>query len=169
MYQSGKTYGPEQGFSCCFRQWKANSHCAQLHGYALSFKLIFESDQLDENGWIIDFGGLKTFKKWLESKFDHKTIVAADDPELEYFKDGEEKGVLDLVVLPAVGCEKFAEYVYNHAAMWLLDNGYGDRVTLVSVTVAEHGANHATFINPNLDITKRVKSVSGGQSWGIYS
>lgn len=155
MYQSGKYYGHEQGFSCAFRQWRADSHCNRVHGYPLSFKLIFESDKLDKNGWIIDFGGLSDIKKWLASKFDHKMVVAEDDPHLDYFKDGEEKGVLDLVVLPAVGCERFAEYVYNHVAMWLLNNARED-IQLVSVTVAEHGANHATYINPTLDITKRA-------------
>ncbi|SVB70610.1 uncharacterized protein METZ01_LOCUS223464, partial [marine metagenome] len=27
MYQSTKTYGNEVGLSCCFRQWRADSHC----------------------------------------------------------------------------------------------------------------------------------------------
>lgn len=154
MYQSGKTYGHEVGFSCAFRQWRAKSHCNKIHGYALAFKFIFESDKLDENGWVVDFGALKSLKTWLESKFDHKTVVAEDDPQLEYFKDGEERGIFDLVILPAVGCERYAEYVYNNAATWLLNNNYAN-VRLVSVVVAEHGANHATFINPTLDISKK--------------
>lgn len=156
MYQSGKTYGAESGFSCAFRQPKAKSHCSKIHGYPLSFRFVFESDHLDENGWVIDFGALKPIKLWLECQFDHKTVIAQDDPHLDYFEQGHFLKVLDLVVLPAVGCEKFAEYVFNFADGWLKDFGHKPRVKLVSVTVAEHGANHATYINPTLDITKRA-------------
>jgi 6-pyruvoyltetrahydropterin/6-carboxytetrahydropterin synthase len=155
VYQATKIYGHELGLSCAFRQWRAKSHCRHLHGYPLAFKLVFESDALDDNGWVLDFGGLKTFKQWLESKFDHKTIVAEDDPNLEFFQEGHDIGVFDLVVLSAVGCEKVAKHVYDNAAMWLLENKYAS-VRLAAVTVSEHGGNSATYINPTLDITKRA-------------
>jgi 6-pyruvoyltetrahydropterin/6-carboxytetrahydropterin synthase len=156
MYQSGKRYDHNSGFSCAFRQWKAHSHCAQLHGYPLAFDFIFESNNLDDTGWVVDFGSMKSLKGMLEDTFDHKTIIAEDDPHLDYFRQGHHLGVLDLVVLPAAGCEKFAEYVFGATETWLKDNGYTPRVTLVSVKVAEHGANHATYINPKLDITRRA-------------
>lgn len=156
MYQSGKRYGHEAGFSCAFRQWRAHSHCNLVHGYALAFDFVFESDLLDGTNWIVDFGSMKSLKTHLENTFDHKTIVADDDPHLDYFKQGHKLKVLDLVVLPAAGCEKFAEYVFQLAEIWLKDNGYAPRVKVVSVKVAEHGANHATYINPELDITKRA-------------
>ena len=36
VWRSTKTYGHEEGLSCCFRQWRAtHSHCRLLHGYAL--------------------------------------------------------------------------------------------------------------------------------------
>jgi 6-pyruvoyltetrahydropterin/6-carboxytetrahydropterin synthase len=156
MYQSGKAYGHDLGFSCAFRQPKAQSHCSKIHGYALSFKFIFETAELDENGWVIDFGSLKPLKAELEKIFDHKTIIAEDDPHIEYFKDGEERQVLDLVILPGVGCENFAKYVFSMAAEWLRNTQHAKRVMLVSATVAEHGANHATYINPELDVTRRA-------------
>lgn len=34
--------------STAFRQWKADSHCNQNHGYALSFEATFESYSLDD-------------------------------------------------------------------------------------------------------------------------
>ena len=44
VWRSTKTYGHEEGLSCCFRQWRAtHSHCRLLHGYALSFRLTFAS------------------------------------------------------------------------------------------------------------------------------
>lgn len=154
MYQSGKSYGHEAGFSCAFRQWRAKSHCQVIHGYALAFKFIFESDQLDENNWIVDFGALKPLKVLLEAHFDHKLVVASDDPHLDYFRQGQQLGVFDLVELPATGCEKFAEYAFTVAQSWL-NSGPHPKIDLVAVTVAEHGANHATYINPKLDISKK--------------
>jgi 6-pyruvoyltetrahydropterin/6-carboxytetrahydropterin synthase len=44
------------GFSTCFRQWKAtDTHCRFLHGYGISFKIWFEGG-LDHRNWVWDFG-----------------------------------------------------------------------------------------------------------------
>jgi len=115
MWQSTKTYGHELGLSCVFRQWKADSHCNQLHGYSLSFRFVFESVELDHRNWVMDFGGLKGLKKSLQHYFDHKTIVAEDDPMREEIEALQEVGIADVVVLPAVGCEMFAQFAANLA------------------------------------------------------
>lgn len=151
-YRSTKTYGHELGFSCAFRQWKADSHCSKLHGYALAFKFIFECWELDARNWCVDFGGLKSLRSILEDTFDHTCVVAEDDPHLDWFKQGDSLGTLRLVVVPAGGCEKFAEMVYEVAEQWLKDAGYSDRVNLVSVEVSEHGANSAIFFPPSLSV-----------------
>lgn len=145
-WQSTKTYGHEVGLSCAFRQWRAHSHCSKMHGYALAFKFVFETEELDSTNWAVDFGGLRSLKGILEDTFDHKTVVAEDDPELAYFQEGHAKGVLDLVVLPAGGCEKFAEFVYEVAEQWLKDAGFAPRCRLASVEVSEHGANSALYM-----------------------
>lgn len=138
--QSTKTYGHEMGFSCAFRQWRAQSHCKMIHGYALGFRFVFAAQQLDNCGWVVDFGGLKGLKVMLEDTFDHKLLVAADDPELLHFK--EMHGVTaDVVIVPATGCEAFATMVFDCAAQWLTDAGFSPRCWLVSVEVSEHGAN----------------------------
>lgn len=144
-FQSTKTYGNHIGISAAFRQWKAHSHCRFIHGYALGFKFIFEADELDESNWVVDFGGLKPLKAMLEDTFDHKVVVAEDDPHLDYFKQGEALGVLELVVVPAGGCEKFAELVYECTEQWLKDAGFAPRCRVVSVEVFEHGANSAIY------------------------
>ena len=142
-YVSTKTYGHQSGFSCAFRQWRAESHCRLIHGYALKFEFVFESDELDVRKWVVDFGSLKSLKGWLEDMFDHTTLVAEDDPHLEWFKEAHAKGLIDLRILPSVGCEKTAEYVFEYAEMWLTDNGYTPRVSLRSVQVWEHEGNSA--------------------------
>jgi len=144
-FQSTKTYGNHIGISAAFRQWKAHSHCRFIHGYALGFKFIFEADELDQQNWVVDFGGLKPLKQMLEDTFDHKVVVSEDDPHLDYFKQGQALGVMEVVVVPAGGCEKFAELVYECTEQWLKDAGFAPRCRLVSVEVFEHGANSAIY------------------------
>lgn len=161
MYYSTKTYGNDRGLSCTFRQWKAtHSHCSLLHGYSIGIKLIFKSDTLDDRNWVMDFGGLKAFKVWSEHMFDHTLIIAEDDPHLEYFEKMDEitggyedMGLVDLRIVPAVGCEGFAKLCYD-AMSGILDNlkkenegryPVGESVKLVSVEVFEHDANSAIY------------------------
>lgn len=143
---STKTYGHEVGLSCCFRQWRAESHCRLLHGYALSIRLEFEATKLDVRNWVVDFGGMKSFKQMLEDNFDHKLIVAEDDPNLDDLLNLQKLGLADVVTMPKAGCEAFAEYIFGAAETWLESNGYGDRVIMRSVEVKEHGANSALFV-----------------------
>jgi 6-pyruvoyltetrahydropterin/6-carboxytetrahydropterin synthase len=145
MYKSTKTYGHEIGLSAAFRQWRAESHCRFLHGYALAVRFEFEADELDMRNWVVDFGSLKSLKGWLENTFDHKTLVAEDDPHLLTFQTMHSCGIIQMVAVPATGCEKFAEIIYGVTEVWLQDNGYAPRVRLASVEVREHGANSAIY------------------------
>lgn len=170
-FYSTKTYGTDRGLSCCFRQWKAtHSHCSTLHGYSLGIKLIFESDTLDDKNWVMDFGGLKLFKNWADSMFDHTLVVAHDDPMLSAFKDlanvvgmgsanpesgvpHERGAICDLRIVEGVGCEMFAKLCYDEMSRILeeLKQGSAGRypvntgVRLVSAEVFEHGANSAIY------------------------
>ena len=84
-FYSTKTYNNDRGLSCAFRQWRAeHNHCKLIHGYSLGFKVILECDSPDERNWVMDFGGLKKFKNWLEEMFDHTLVVAEDDPKEEH-------------------------------------------------------------------------------------
>jgi len=141
VYGSTKSY--QATTSTAFRQWKAQSHCHFIHGYDLEFKATFEAQRLDERHWVVDFGSLKSFKGWLEKMFDHTTLVAEDDPELEWFKQAHDKGILDLRVVPATGCEATARLCFEQMESWLMDNGYAPRVRLVSFEVREHNGNSA--------------------------
>jgi 6-pyruvoyltetrahydropterin/6-carboxytetrahydropterin synthase len=166
-YYSTKTYGNDRGLSCCFRQWRStHSHCSLVHGYSIGIKLIFESETLDEKNWVMDFGGLKAFKDWAEYMFDHTWLVATDDPEFQTImlldKNIEGVGIADIRVVPAVGCEKFAELVYNEMNTILQcfkDGKYyeingtkyksrypiGKGVKLKSAEVFEHAGNSAIY------------------------
>lgn len=159
-FYSTKTYGNDRGLSCAFRQWRSrHSHCSLLHGYSIGVRLVFECDSLDERNWVMDFGGLKEFKQWLEYMFDHTVLIAEDDPHLDKFQALAEVGVintlettaiLDLRVVPGVGCERFAELAYNKMASILDKHRYegtalNPTVRVKSVEVFEHDANSAIY------------------------
>ena len=147
MHRSIKTYGNEVGLSCCFRQWRADSHCNKLHGYSLGFRFTFESAILDEHNWVYDFGGCKWIKEYLQSEFDHKLVVAKDDPELERILDTVYSEIADVNVMDDVGCEKFAEMVYNYVTPKIREKTNG-QVSLFRVECFEHDANSASYQNP---------------------
>lgn len=146
-FQSTKRWGHEQGLSAAFRQWRADSHCHFIHGYALAVKFVFEADELDHRNWVVDFGDLKDLKRKVANLFDHKTVIAEDDPQLEWFLQASKLGIMDVQILPNVGCEAFAETIYHMAIDFLNENGYAPRVRLVSVEVSEHDGNSALVVN----------------------
>ena len=143
MYKSYKRF---IGYSTAFRQCRAYSHCSLVHGYAFCFKVWFEGE-LDENGWVIDFGSFKRngVKDWLKDMFDHTTCIAADDPELEMFKEMHNREIIDLRILEnGVGCEKFAELV----AKYLQDVVHREtdgRASVSKVQCWEHNDNMAEY------------------------
>lgn len=144
-YGSSKTFGHEVGLSCCFRQWGADSHCAMLHGYAIAVRLEFEANTLDHRNWVVDFGGLKFIKGWLQETFDHTLLVAADDPQRGELMTLGKAGLAKVVMVDATGCEAFAVLIADKVMTWLAMNSLAPRVRLALVEVREHGANAATF------------------------
>lgn len=143
-YYSTKTYGHNIGLSAVFRQPLAHSHCKFLHGYSLQFKFIFGCEELDERNWVVDFGGLKPLKKWLEDSFDHKVVVDREDPMLYKLTELESCGLAELTLFDGVGVEKFAEHAHKFADQ-LVREMTDNRCYCVSAECAEHGSNSAIF------------------------
>ena len=131
--------------STAFRQWRStHSHCQYIHGYNLTANITFECNELDDKNWCADFGGLKELKKTLEYTFDHKLVVAGDDPHLDLLKMLDETGVAQIIVLEGgVGCERFAEFVLKTADTFI-DEDTNGRVRVKSVEINEHEKNFAT-------------------------
>jgi 6-pyruvoyltetrahydropterin/6-carboxytetrahydropterin synthase len=149
-FQSTKLF---DGYSTCFRQWRADgTHCKFLHGYAVSFRVWFEGD-LDHRNWVFDFGGMKRAKNTIEGMspkdyfaylLDHTTIIAEDDPYLVDFKRMDAEGLIQLRILEATGCERFAEYLYTIINEFLAVETDG-RVKAIKVEVYEHERNSASY------------------------
>jgi 6-pyruvoyltetrahydropterin/6-carboxytetrahydropterin synthase len=149
-FQSTKLF---DGFSTVFRQWRAEgTHCKFLHGYGVSFRVWFEGD-LDERNWVWDFGGMKRAKntidgknpkEWMDYMFDHTTVVAEDDPGLGGFKTMDELGIIQLRIIPAVGAEQFAKYVFEKLDEFVRQETEG-RVKVAKVEFMEHAKNTAIY------------------------
>ena len=147
MFLSTKEYGHEIGLSACFRQWRAESHCRLLHGYALAVKLTFGAVELDCRNWVVDFGSLKSLKGKLDEWFDHTCLVSADDPEMSTFEELHKKGLIKMVVVERTGCEGLSEWLYQYIdEIWMPENGYADRCRVVKVEVRETPSNSASYV-----------------------
>jgi len=158
MFTSTKVF---DGFSTVFRQWKAeNTHCRFLHGYGISFKVWFEGE-LDHRNWVWDFGGMKRAKTlidgkqpkdWMDYMFDHTVIIAEDDPLLSEFNmldnfpnlGSNNKGGIQLRIIPATGAEKFAEYIYDKLNNFV-QTETNNRVKVTQVEFREHNKNSAIY------------------------
>ena len=147
MYVSTKRYGHDAGFSICYRQHKADSHCRFLHGYSLAFDFEFESPALDVRNWVCDFGGFRTLKDFLNDYFDHTLLVAEDDPDRPFLSllNENEKGLAQVRIVDKTGCEGIAEFLFWYMnEVWLVENGYsGSQVFCRKVHVHETPSNSA--------------------------
>jgi len=146
MYISTKRYGPEAGFSICYRQYRADSHCRLLHGYALAFEFEFQSPTLDVRNWVCDFGGFRTLKEFLEDYFDHTLLVAIDDPQRVRQLALEEAGLARVREVHKTGCEGLSEFLFWYInEVWLRENGYPGNVFCRKVRVYETPNNSAWY------------------------
>jgi len=151
MFQSTKLF---DGYSTIFRQWRAEgTHCKFIHGYGVSFRIWFEGD-LDDRNWVWDFGGMKRAegkidgmnpKEWMDYMFDHTCLVAEDDPGINGFKTMDGLGVIQLRLLPAVGAEQFAKFVYDKINPFIVEETAG-RVKVAKVEFMENNKNSAIYI-----------------------
>ncbi len=133
-----------QGYPCCHRQWKHSGHCRFVHGYSRSFTFWFAANSLDENGFVVDFSGLRSLDHMLKNQFDHTFLVNADDPLLQEWESLHAKGALDLRVMKNVGMEASAELVWQWANELLLKRDLG-RTCCWRTQSIENEANSASF------------------------
>lgn len=133
-----------KGYPCTHRQWKAESHCRFIHGYSREFYFEFATNELTKEGWVVDFGGLKEVKTWLDYMFDHTFLANQDDPFLDTFRQLDKDGVVQLRIMPNIGMEGTAEYVYekvNEMVVSLTDS----RAWVEKVEVRENEKNSAIY------------------------
>jgi 6-pyruvoyltetrahydropterin/6-carboxytetrahydropterin synthase len=143
-YFSTKTY--RQIGPVAYRQWRAQSHCNLIHGYAMSFHFEFEADTLDARNWVTDFGGLKPLKEKLEEWFDHTLLVAQDDPMREHLLELGRLKLAKITEVEKTGCEGISDFLYEYVNTIFLPHCGAEeakRVWCTRVEVRETDANMA--------------------------
>jgi len=147
MYKYTSTKEFIDAFPVAYRQWRADSHCNLIHGYALSVKLHFGTNRLDVRHWAADYGGMGELRERLEDQFDHVLLVAEDDPELPVLLELGKKGLAKVNVLPRLGCESIAELIYEYINTVFIPDMWGpgeaDRLWCYRVEVRETATNMA--------------------------
>ncbi len=144
MYTCQKTYS-EIPFA--HRQHRHDGHCAQIHGHNWSFTFTFGCEQLDECGFVVDFGKLKPLRSWIEENLDHACVFNQDDPLLDDFlqlKDAIGNSVFKPFVVEQCSSEGIARHLYGVAKPMIQDMTKG-RAFLISVRVKEDVRNSAIY------------------------
>jgi 6-pyruvoyltetrahydropterin/6-carboxytetrahydropterin synthase len=83
-------------------------------------------------------------KEWMDYMFDHTLIVAEDDPYLGGWKAMGDHGLAQVRVVPAVGAEQFAKFIYEKLNVFINEETNG-RVRVAQVEFMEHGKNSALY------------------------
>ena len=135
-------------FSTGHRVYQHESKCAHLHGHNYRIHFYCEAPQLDSVGRVIDFSDIKTYLcNWLEDEWDHRLLLAYDDPLLEDFKQLHEKGGVNLNVMPegyGPGIEDSCKYIYDKITPMIALKTFG-RAWIENIRIYEHENNWADY------------------------
>ncbi len=144
MFTCRKTYSD---IPFAHRQHRHDGHCAQIHGHNWSFVFTFGCSELDECGFVVDFGKLKPLKQWIDDNLDHACLFNKDDPLLEdILKINETSGkqVYKPFILDQCSCEGVARHLYGVVDPMIREMT-NDRAFVLSVEVVEDSHNAATY------------------------
>lgn len=142
MYRIKKEF---KGYPFAHRQWKHDGHCALIHGHNWDFIIELESEKVDDNGFIFDFGRFKPFKAQLEDLFDHTLVINFNDPQRERFLEWARLGLVKLITIQSCSCEGIARHIYAMAKTFIDEQNLDFEVNVKSVTVFEDYKNQATY------------------------
>lgn len=122
------------------RQPVHDGHCKWIHGHNWSIEAEFEASRLDDNGFVIDFGGLTDLRVWMDVHLDHAIVLSEGDPVIAMMDNPE---IAKVKVVPDCSCEGLARYILR-----LFDERVGvmtqGRVRVIRCTVFEDSKNSAT-------------------------
>jgi 6-pyruvoyltetrahydropterin/6-carboxytetrahydropterin synthase len=129
-------------FSMGHALWNYEGKCANLHGhnYRCLVKVSCESDQLSEEGFVVDFGDLKEkVAAVVDAAWDHKTLLNEDDPRFGGLT--EDHGVLRVPWNPTA--ENLAAGIFSVASRWLAEEMLDARVRVEEVSLWETDTGEA--------------------------
>jgi 6-pyruvoyltetrahydropterin/6-carboxytetrahydropterin synthase len=154
MYFSTKKFGP---ISTGHRQPLAaetrnSARCMWAHGYGRIIKIDFVAKSLDVRGWVVDFGGLKKVKGWIEDQWDHRLLLTDQDPLLSKFQELHDMGGVNINIMDSSkgwgpGIEQSCKFLFDNINS-MIQNLTSNRCEVYKIEVWEHELNSAYYINP---------------------
>lgn len=126
-------------------------HCRFIHGHNWVIEAEFTALTTDENGFVMDFGGLKPFWKEVVDEFDHALVLSECDPFMD--KIGGLNGdpidtLLKLVIVDDCSCEGLAKHFHTMLSRYVRRATKG-RVKVNWVRLYEDQKNSAIYKNEN--------------------
>ena len=126
------------------RQPLHGGRCSRLHGHSWAVTLTFGAKELDDNGFVIDFGDLHFLRDWIDQNLDHATALKISDPMRAEFEKLEQMGLLKILWVDSASCEGIAQFLY-HTFQPMIDEKTKGRVRLQSLHLEEDSKNSATY------------------------
>jgi 6-pyruvoyltetrahydropterin/6-carboxytetrahydropterin synthase len=126
------------------RQPKHTGRCSRIHGHSWSITLTFASKELDENGFVVDFGELHYLGDWIDENLDHATVVCKSDPRIEEIRALAQSGLLKITEVEHASCEGIAEHLFNIFNR-LVRQKTQNRAWIQKILLEEDSRNSATF------------------------
>jgi len=132
-------------FSAAHRVIKGyQGKCKDLHGHDYLVEVTVACEELDDYGFVIDFGDIKQIcNDWLKNHWDHCTLVCADDQGLLKFLRQEDQRHFVLPAEKNSTVENLTEFLFYQFQVEL--KKFSPRVTLQAVTIWESETASATF------------------------
>lgn len=140
------------GYPCAHRAWRDEGHCKFIHGYSREFTFWFKARELDDKNWVMNFGGFKEFKTFLDDTFDHTCLINSDDPELPLLRELDKKGIIKLRVLESVAMEGTSKFLHKKMNDYLDEKTKG-RVWCFRVETRENEKNSGLYEEEKVNFT----------------
>jgi 6-pyruvoyltetrahydropterin/6-carboxytetrahydropterin synthase len=145
MLTCKKTY---QDIPFAHRQHRHDGHCAYIHGHNWGFTFTFACRELDECGFVVDFGKLGYIRDWLKENLDHACVFSEEDPLREQIVAAA-PGAFKVYLAPATSSEGLAKHLHDVLNAMVLEHTRG-RAWIASLEVIEDSKNTATYHAPGL-------------------
>ena len=142
MITCSKTY---RDIPLSHRQPFHEGRCARLHGHSWAITLTFEASELDENGFVIDFGELHFIEDWIDQNLDHACTFSAQDPHRGKIEELADLGLIKPLFVENASCEGIAKHLFETFDPLVQKDTQG-RAKIISIHLLEDSKNSATYL-----------------------
>lgn len=138
-----KTFGP---VPIAHRQHRHSGRCRWVHGHGWTFRVTFGASAPDAHGFVVDFGGLRSFADWIDENLDHGILLSRDDGPGRAMVDAA-PDLFKVCWVEVASCEGLAQKLMEVFSA-LLGEAEGDRAWIEEIEVWEDDANRVSLTAP---------------------